>query len=55
MPIIINEIEVIAPPPAREQVQNPNAQNRPQLGPTPADIRRVIRRLVERRLRLWAD
>jgi hypothetical protein len=55
MPVIINEVEVIAPPPAREQSQNPNPQNRPQMGPTPADIQQVIRKFVERRLRLRAD
>lgn len=55
MPVIINEVEVIAPPPAREQSQNPNPHNRPQTGPTAVDIQQVIRKFIERRLRLWAD
>jgi hypothetical protein len=55
MPVIINEVEVITPPPAREQAQNPNPQNRPQIGPTPADIARVIRKFAERRARLHSD
>lgn len=55
MPVIINELEVIVPPPAREKAQNPSAQNRPQPGPTPADIQQVMRKFVERRQRLQAD
>jgi len=54
MPIIINDIEVIAPPP------NPTGQgkvepvNRPPKGPTPQDIYWVNRKLLTRQLRVHA-
>ncbi len=54
MPVIINEIEVIAPPPSREQQRDTNVTNMKPPGPTPADIYWVTRRLIERRLRLAA-
>lgn len=55
MSVIINELEVIAPPPSREEVRETMPQNLPQAGPTPEDIYWVLRRLVERELRLQAD
>jgi len=54
MPVIINEVEVIAPPPPRDQLRNINAENIRPPGPTPADIYRVTRKLIERRMRLVA-
>ena len=54
MPVIINEVEVIAPPPPKEQQRDMNAANVKPPGPTPADIYRVTRKLIERRLRLQA-
>lgn len=54
MPVIINEVEVIAPPPRPETVQQRNPEQVPPAGPTPHDIYRVTRKLMERRLRLQA-
>ncbi len=59
MAIIINEFEVVAPPPGqREQTpreQPRSAGNQPPQPPRPEDIERIIRRFEQRRLRLWAD
>jgi hypothetical protein len=54
MPIIINEIEVIAPPPTREEVRNNEPVNLPPAGPTPRDLYWVTRKLIERQLRSHA-
>jgi hypothetical protein len=54
MAVIINEVEVIAPPPPREQAPQGNAQTIKPPGPTPHDIDRVTRKLDARRARLQA-
>lgn len=54
MPVIINELEVIAPPPNRDDVKDESAQNIKPPGPTPEDIYWATRKLTERRLRLSA-
>lgn len=54
MPVIINEVEVIAPPLPREQVRQTDPANLPAPGPTPHDVYLALRKLVERRLRLQA-
>lgn len=51
MPIIINEVEVIAPPPSREAIRNTEPVNLPPAGPTARDIYWVTRKLIERQLR----
>jgi hypothetical protein len=57
MPIIINELEVIAAqPPERPQPQSrAERENTPPPGPTPEDIYWAMRQLVARRLRVQAD
>lgn len=54
MPIIINEVEVIAPPPTREEIRNNAEVNLPPAGPTPRDLYWVTRKLMERQIRLQA-
>lgn len=54
MPIIINEIEVIAAPPTREEVRTREPVNLPPAGPTPRDLYWVTRKLIERQLRSHA-
>jgi len=55
MPVIINELDVIAPPqqPADQQPQTQAAPVK-AAGPTPRDVYWVTRKLLERRLRLQA-
>lgn len=55
MPIVINDLEVIAPAAPREPAQQPKPQNTPLPGPTPEDVYWVVRRAVARHLRLMAD
>ena len=55
MPIVINDLEVIAPPAPHEPAQQSKPQNTPQPGPTPEVSNWVMRRLVARHLRLRAD
>jgi hypothetical protein len=54
MAIIINDIEVIAQPPSREELRNTEPVNLPPAGPTPRDIYWVTRKLIERQLRSHA-
>jgi len=54
MTIIVNEIEVIAPPPGREEIFNAVPGNLSPAGPTPRDIYWVKRKLIERHLRSQA-
>jgi hypothetical protein len=54
MPVIINQLEVIAPPPVSNPASKP-PQTRPQPGPTPHDIQRVLRQATLRALRVKAD
>ena len=54
MAVIINELEVIAPPPTPEKQEQTATQARPQIGPRPADIQRVIQKFIQRRYRLRA-
>jgi hypothetical protein len=54
MPVVINELEVIAepePPEPRREMRRPT----PPSGPTPEDVYWVMRRLALRRWRLQAD
>lgn len=54
MPVIINEVEVIAPPPGREELRHASPETTKPVGPTPRDIYWAVRKLLERRLRLEA-
>ncbi|MBI4304981.1 MAG: hypothetical protein HY678_01550 [Chloroflexi bacterium] len=56
MPVIINELEVIAaPPPPREEEAPAAAEAVGTTGPTVGDIESIIRRLVMRGLRVCAN
>jgi hypothetical protein len=54
MPVIINEIEIIAPPPSRQEIRNSDPVNLPPPGPTPRDIYWVNRQMMSRQLRVHA-
>ena len=54
MSVIINDMEVIAPPPAPGRVQNKPPEQRPKPGPTLDDMTRALRRDALRRERLAA-
>ena len=54
MPIIINDVEVIAPPPSRQDQRQTAPSNLPPVGPTPRDIYWVNRQLIARQVRLHA-
>lgn len=54
MPVIINEVEVIAPPPTRQELRSAPPETIKPPGPTPRDIYWVTRKLLERRVRLQA-
>ena len=54
MPIIINDVKVIAPPPSRQEQRHTDPANLPPTGPTPRDIYWVTRKLMERQLRSHA-
>ncbi|HEY9818631.1 MAG TPA: hypothetical protein V6D20_22900 [Candidatus Obscuribacterales bacterium] len=54
MPIIINDMEVIAPPPSPGEVHSTEPVNLPPPGPTPRDLYWVTRKLMERQMRLYA-
>jgi hypothetical protein len=53
MNIVINELEVVAPPPGPQANQTP-PENRPPVGVTPRDLYWVTRKQVERQLRSQA-
>ena len=55
MTVIINELEVIAPPPQERLAQERRAENTPPPGPTPEDIYRVVRQQLLRQLRIQTD
>jgi hypothetical protein len=59
MAIIINEFELIPPPPERRPEQRPAAPSaeaeQPSQGLRPADVERILRRQQLRRLRIHAD
>jgi hypothetical protein len=58
MPLLINEVEVIAAPPEpAAQANQTSAPPRPPLKVPPAPKAEywVLRKLTERRLRLWAN
>lgn len=54
MTVIINQVDVIAEPPPPDRVRNTPPDQRPQPGPTPQDILRVLRQEALRRIRLQA-
>jgi hypothetical protein len=54
MPVIINEVEVISPPPSRAETVTTQPVNLPPAGPTPRDVYWVTRKLLERQARLHA-
>ncbi|MEM6253932.1 MAG: hypothetical protein AAF821_13515 [Cyanobacteria bacterium P01_D01_bin.156] len=54
MAIIINDVDVIAPSPSREDVRHAAPANVPPAGPTPRDIYWVTRKLMARQLRSQA-
>lgn len=53
MNIVINELEVVAPPPSPQQARTA-PENRPPTGVTPRDLYWVTRKQVERQLRSQA-
>ena len=58
MPIIINDFEVVAPPESREQpgMKKPAPAHAQQANPPrPDDVELIVHRMIQRRLRLWAD
>ncbi|HEX9371218.1 MAG TPA: hypothetical protein VF897_09435 [Roseiflexaceae bacterium] len=55
MPVIINDLEVIAPPEPPEKQHETKPQNQAPPGPTPDDLYQVLRRLIARQLRVEAD
>jgi hypothetical protein len=55
MPTIINDLDVIAEPPAKLPAQAPTPDDTPAPGPTPEDLYWVVRRQMLRRLRLSAS
>ncbi len=58
MPVIINDFEVVALPPPKqgEAAKEPQAkENLPPPPPRPEDLESIMRRFLQRRLRLWAD
>ena len=58
MPIIINDFEVVAPPESHEQpgMKKPAPAHAQQADPPrPDDVELIVHRMIQRRLRLWAD
>lgn len=58
MPVIINDFEVVASPPPKQDQAPKKTQMKetvPAPPPRPEDLERILRRFVQRRLRLWAD
>jgi hypothetical protein len=62
MAIIINEFEIVAPPPGASKDDNTRPQDRigsdgAQAAFTvqPAEVEEILRRSLQRRLRVWAD
>jgi hypothetical protein len=54
MPIIINEVSVIAPPTPTETTPIAEEGNTKPPGPTPRDLYWTVRKLMERQIRLYA-
>ena len=54
MPIIINEVAVIAPPLHQEVATTGEVLNTKPPGPTPRDLYWTVRKLMERQIRLQA-
>ncbi len=57
MPVIINDFEIVAEPPADNRGANAPVQQQElaQTALRPEDIERVIRHFIERRARIVAD
>lgn len=55
MPVIINEVEVIAPPPSAAEGPRTTPENSRPPGPTPLDIYWTTRKIMERQARLHAQ
>jgi hypothetical protein len=60
MSIIINDFEVVAPPPAQNRAEGEKRERRNEQAAQPAELRpldleRILRRQEQRRLRLRAD
>ncbi|HSN77284.1 MAG TPA: hypothetical protein VL334_19610 [Anaerolineae bacterium] len=62
MSIIINEFEIVAPPPGATDGDNTRSQGRTGPGGDqsvstvqPAEVEEILRRSLQRRLRVWAD
>jgi hypothetical protein len=54
MPVVINEFEIVAEPPAQQPVQAPSAgQGTPV--PSPHDLVQILRHQAERAVRVRAD
>jgi hypothetical protein len=54
MPIVINEVSVIAPPTPTETASRTEEVNAKPPGPTPRDLYWTVRKLTERQIRLYA-
>lgn len=54
MPVIINELDVIAPPPPREESQAQDGSAAQSAGLSTHDVRAAVVHILERRLRLQA-
>lgn len=52
--IVINETEVLAPPPTPAEAREKPPERQPPIGLTPQDLRRALRREALRRTRLRA-
>jgi hypothetical protein len=59
MAIIINEFEVVSPPPNGEgqaaSTERPSERQEVAQPMRPEDLDLIVRRFIQRRLRLWAD
>ena len=53
MNVVINELEVVAPPPPTKEMRTA-PENRPPLGVTPRDLYWVTRKQIERQVRSQA-
>jgi hypothetical protein len=59
MPIIINDFEVVTPSTSGQEqtpgTPRPAERQESVQPPRPEDLDQIVRRFVQRRLRLWAD
>lgn len=59
MAIIINEFEIVSPPPNGEEkaagTERPSDRQEAAQPLRPEDLDLIVRRFIQRRMRLWAD